>query len=92
VYKRQVLLHENDLAALYAKDLIDYLKSQGCKFIAPQEAYSDKIARQGMSTLFNGQGKIGAIAKEMGYKGTIWPITEEEEYIDKLLIEKKVIE
>jgi peptidoglycan/xylan/chitin deacetylase (PgdA/CDA1 family) len=87
-----ILLHENDLAALYAKDLINYLKSQGCNFITPQEAYSDRIARQGMSTLFNGQGKISAIAKEMGYNGTFWPITEEEEYIDKLVIEKKVIE
>lgn len=86
-----VLLHENDLAALYADELIEYLKTKGCNFISPEEAYSDKIARQGMSTLINNQGKIGAIAKDMGYSKSIWPETEEEDYIIELFKTKEVI-
>lgn len=84
-----VLLHENDLAALFVDELIDFLKRKGCNFISPDEAYSDKIAYQGMSTLNNNQGKIGAIAKDLSYSGSIWPENEEEEFINKLFEERK---
>ena len=61
--KHVLLLHENDLAALFIKDLIKHIRESGGKIISPAEAYKDPIADFIPNVLMNNQGRIAAIAK-----------------------------
>ncbi len=65
--KHVLLLHENDMAALFIDDLIEHIRLQGWKIISPQEAYEDPIACTIPDVLFNGQGRVAAIAKSKGW-------------------------
>jgi peptidoglycan/xylan/chitin deacetylase (PgdA/CDA1 family) len=64
-----LLLHENDLAALYLGDLVAKLRSAGWRIITPEEAFEDPIATVEPDTLQLGQGRIMAIAATKGYQG-----------------------
>jgi len=91
--KHVLLLHENDMTALFLGDLIKLLKDKGWKIISPEEAYTDPIARETPDVLFNNQGRVGAIAFAKGIKPeALVQQTEDEKYLDKLLAEKKVFE
>lgn len=80
-----LLLHENDLAAMFIDDLAAELKSGGWKFITPSTAYSDPIASQIPDVLFNGQGRIAALANAMGIKpADLVQQSEDEEYLDNV--------
>jgi peptidoglycan-N-acetylglucosamine deacetylase len=86
-----LLLHENDLAALFVGDLIQLLKGKGWKIISPEDAYADPIASEIPDVLFNGQGRVGAIAYSKGWKpADLIQQSEDEAYLDKLLTERKV--
>tara|TARA_R110002049_G_C9064701_1_gene554456 strand:+ start:209 stop:1156 length:948 start_codon:yes stop_codon:yes gene_type:complete len=61
-----ILLHENDLAALFAGDLVEALRANGWTLISPDEAYADPIAALEPETLMTRQGQIGALAVEAG--------------------------
>ncbi len=65
--KHVLLLHENDIAALFIGDLIKHIRLQGWKVISPKEAYTDPIAFNVPDVLFNGQGRVAAIAKSKGW-------------------------
>lgn len=89
--KHVLLLHENDLAALFISDLVDFLRLKGWKIISPQEAYTDPIASTIPDVLFNGQGRIAAIAKSKDWKPKdLIPDSEDEQYLDDLFESKKV--
>jgi peptidoglycan-N-acetylglucosamine deacetylase len=89
--KHVLLLHENDLAALFLDDLIKLLNSKGWEIISPVEAYNDPIATEIPDVLFNGQGRIGAIAFSKGVKpADLVQDAEDEAYLDVLLETKKV--
>ncbi len=91
--KHVLLLHENDLAALFIGDLIKFLKHKGWQIISPEEAYQDPIANEVPDVLFNGQGRIGAIAYAKGMPAKeLVQETEDEEYLEKLLKERKVFQ
>jgi peptidoglycan-N-acetylglucosamine deacetylase len=64
-----LLLHENDLAALYIGDLVARLRRSGWEIISPESAYADAIAAIEPDTLLLGQGRIVAIADQNGYRG-----------------------
>jgi peptidoglycan/xylan/chitin deacetylase (PgdA/CDA1 family) len=64
--KHVLLLHENDMSALFIGDLIQHIKSKGWKIIPVEEAYNDPLAKNLPDVLFNGQGRIAAIASENG--------------------------
>ncbi|HEY0683268.1 MAG TPA: polysaccharide deacetylase family protein [Steroidobacter sp.] len=64
-----LLMHENDLAALYLGDLVARLRGKGWKIIAPEEAFADPIAAVEPDTLRLGQGRIIAMATAKGYEG-----------------------
>jgi peptidoglycan/xylan/chitin deacetylase (PgdA/CDA1 family) len=66
--RHTLLLHENDLAALYIADLVTGLRNAGWKVIAPHEAYSDPISSEEPDTLFLNQGRVAAIAHTLGAK------------------------
>jgi peptidoglycan/xylan/chitin deacetylase (PgdA/CDA1 family) len=86
-----LLLHENDLTALYIGDLIKYIQSKGWKIISPVEAYKDAIATEVPDVLMNGQGRVAAIAKEKGVAGKdLVQEAEDEAYLDALVKSKNV--
>lgn len=64
--KHVLLLHENDMAALFVDDLVAQLRENGWRIIPASEAYEDPIARHVPDTLFLSQGRVAAIAHEMG--------------------------
>jgi peptidoglycan-N-acetylglucosamine deacetylase len=85
-----LLLHENDMAALFLDDLLQLLHKKGWMIIRAEDAFTDPIAAQVPDVLFNGQGRVGAIAYSKGMK----PIeliqqSEDEEFLDRLLESKK---
>lgn len=80
-----LLLHENDLAALYIDDLVRKIRSQGWSIISPAEAYRDTIAAMVPDVLENNQGRIVALARERGYQGPGRHHTENAAYIDSVL-------
>lgn len=80
-----LLLHENDLAAMFIDDLAEELKAAGWKFVSPKTAYSDPVASQIPDVLFNGQGRVAALANAMGVKpAELVQESEDEEYLDKI--------
>ncbi|WP_281558171.1 polysaccharide deacetylase family protein [Thalassomonas sp. RHCl1] len=82
--KHVLLLHENDLAALFIDDLIEYIRLQGWKIISPQEAYEDPIASTVPDVLFNGQGRVAAIARSKGWdKKLLIDEGSSEDYLDE---------
>jgi peptidoglycan/xylan/chitin deacetylase (PgdA/CDA1 family) len=79
-----LLLHENDLAALFIGDLVAALQRNGFQIIPATEAFSDPIAAREPDTLYLGQGRIAALAHEAGADGSRLPSpTENEDYLRK---------
>ena len=89
--KHVLLLHENDVAALFIKDLIKHIRESGGKIISPAEAYKDPIADYIPNVLMNNQGRIAAIAKEKDYKEKYSHVSESDEYLDKYFNENGII-
>lgn len=83
--KHILLLHENDLAALYIGDLVQRIRAQRWQIISPQQAYRDSLATQIPDVLENNQGRIVAIARERGYSGPIRSTSETRGYIDSII-------
>jgi peptidoglycan/xylan/chitin deacetylase (PgdA/CDA1 family) len=61
-----LLLHENDLAALFVDDLVRGLRADGWQIVPAVEAYRDPMADQEPDTLLLGQGRRGALLYEAG--------------------------
>jgi len=86
-----LLLHENDLAALFIDDLVRALRKQGWNIISPDEAYDDPIAASQPKTLMANQGLIAALAIENGMKPSLLSHTAiEERQIDQMLTDRLV--
>ena len=86
-----LLLHENDVAALYIGDLVTALRERGFRIISPSEAFTDPIAEAEPDTLFLGQGRIAALAHEEGWavRDLVSP-TEDEDYLRRRFQEEVV--
>ena len=61
-----LLLHENDLAALFIGDLVKSLREDGWTIISAAQAYQDPMADQQPETLFLGQGRVAGLAHDAG--------------------------
>ncbi len=86
-----LLLHENDLAALFIDDLVVELRKQGWEIISPDEAYQDPIASKTPQTLMAGEGLVAALAVEKGIEaGRLSHLAVEETQIDQLLADRLV--
>lgn len=84
-----LLLHETDLNALFVADLVRALKAEGWSIISADEAYQDPIAADVPDTLFNGQGRIAAMATMNGRTpATLIEPHENEELITNLFRER----
>jgi peptidoglycan-N-acetylglucosamine deacetylase len=64
-----LLLHENDLAAMYLGDLVARLRATGWEIVSPDVAFRDPIASVEPDTLMLGQGRVIAMAVAKGYQG-----------------------
>jgi len=77
-----LLLHENDLAALFVGDLVAELQRRGFRIVPATEAFKDPIAEREPDSLFLGQGRIAALAHEAGAKpADLVSPTEDEDYL-----------
>ncbi len=87
-----LLLHENDLAAMFISDLVKALRKDGWEVVSPEESYSDEISLYKTSTLFVGNpGRIGEIAKDNGWKlSKLWHEACDEKYLENLFISEGV--
>ncbi len=59
-----LLLHENDLAARFAADLVDGLRNAGWEIVHPDQAYRDPLPTP--QTPLTGQGRVAALAIDAG--------------------------
>jgi peptidoglycan/xylan/chitin deacetylase (PgdA/CDA1 family) len=89
--KHVLLLHENDLAALFIYDLVEEFKARNWSIVSSDEAYSDPIARMDPDTFFLNQGRVAALASDKGDAGPFWKWEEEEE-LESLFKTEKVFE
>ncbi len=64
--KHVLLLHENDLAALFVDDLVTALRDTGWEIIPAEAAYADPLNEREPDTLFLNQGRVAAIAHTEG--------------------------
>jgi len=88
--KHVLLLHENDLAALFIGDLITHLRANGWEIISPEDAYSDPIAKERPRVLM-GQGRVAAIARARGFEGRLSHVHEDTAWLDRYVAEKRII-
>jgi peptidoglycan-N-acetylglucosamine deacetylase len=86
-----LLLHENDLAALFMKDLVEALRSKGYKIVSPAESYRDKVLGAYPDTAYHNQGRIAAKAFELGYKGPFSSPYEDESKLDELFKSYEIV-
>lgn len=86
-----LLLHENDLAAMFIDDLVIELKNQGWEIVDPDTAYKDPIANHLPKTMKTGQGRVAALAIDAGADATtLTHLAIEEGLIDRLIEDKEV--
>lgn len=83
--KHVLLLHENDLAALFIDALASHIRSQGWEIITAREAYQDTIASEIPDALMNKQGRVAEIAKVRGCSGPFRHVSEDTAYVDSLV-------
>lgn len=86
-----LLLHENDLNALFVGDLVAALRAKGWTIIAPETAFEDEIAKKETSTIFPGNpGRIGEIAYDRGIRGRLAHESCDQAYLERLFEERQV--
>lgn len=86
-----LLLHENDVAALFVDDLVAALRDAGWSIVSPDLAYADPVASMVPKTLKTRQGHIGGLAVDAGLDPrtlTHWSFEEAE--IDTVLERRSV--
>jgi hypothetical protein len=77
-----LLLHENDLAAMFVGDLVSELRRRGFRIVPATVAFEDPIADREPDTLYLGQGRIAALAHEAGREpASLVSPTEDEVYL-----------
>lgn len=86
-----LLLHENDIAALFVGDLIMALRDAGWTIVSPDEAYADALATMTPKTLSTGQGRVAGLAVDNGVDPrTLSHFAIEEAQIDAQLLAAEV--
>lgn len=86
-----LLLHENDVSALFIDDLINALRARGWEIINPDEAYEDPIAAMTPSTLLTGQGRVAALyADYTGAQSLPKHRAIDEALIDQMLEDRNI--
>lgn len=91
--KHVLLLHENDLAALYIDELVAHLNEKGWTIIPATSAYDDEISKFATEQFLSNQGRIAAMAqaKEMSPMQLRHP-SEDETFLRNLFEREDVFE
>jgi peptidoglycan/xylan/chitin deacetylase (PgdA/CDA1 family) len=80
-----LLLHENDLAALFIDDLVAALRRDGWTIATAETAYDDPIAAMPPDTMLLGQGRVAALAYAAGApRADVFAPYEEESELDAM--------
>lgn len=88
-----LLLHENDLAAMFVDDLANFFRKKGWKIISAREAYEDSLSKMVPDTLRNGNGRVAAIASSKGFSNEeTRDKYQSKEAVEKLFKEMKVFD
>ena len=86
-----LLLHENDVAALFVDDLVRALRKRGWQIVSPDETYADPVASETPVTLNTRQGHVAALSIEAGVDPrTLTHLAIEEAQIDALIAARGV--
>jgi len=86
-----LLLHENDLAAMFVGDLVAALRENGWTIISPDEAFQDPINSRTPDTLMTRQGHVAALAVDAGLDPTtLTHRAISEEQLDTMLLDRRV--
>lgn len=88
--KHVLLLHENDLAALFIGDLVDFLRAQGWKIIPAEEAYTDPIAQMRPEKINMGQGRVASLHRAKGLKTRWAHVSESEVWLDEYVAKRGI--
>lgn len=79
-----LLLHENDLAAMFVDDLVRALRDGGWTIVSPDVAYADPLPAP--KTRFTSQGRVFALAADAGRsRSTMWTWAIDEAMLDVML-------
>ena len=84
-----LLLHENDLAALFIDALVTHIRAKGWKIISPTVAYQDPLVEVLPKQLCN-QGRIACLATEAGVTKAAGHVSEDTDYLKRILAERKI--
>lgn len=88
--KHVLLLHENDLAALFVPQLARRIRHEGWEIISPKIAYEDEISSMDPDINY-GQGLIARIGKSKGLPpAQLANETEDEIVLDKIFADAEV--
>lgn len=88
-----LLLHENDMAALFIGDLVKKLEDNGWEITTPEESYTDKVLNEFPSQVLNqGRGRINSLAQKKKYMGRSSSKLQDKDYLKKLFEKYKVVE
>jgi peptidoglycan/xylan/chitin deacetylase (PgdA/CDA1 family) len=90
--KHVLLLHENDLAALFISDLVKELRNKGWKIISPEESYQDPLLTVYPDVLDHGQGRVVSKIISQGFKGETRSGYEDERVLDQIFKDYKIAE
>ncbi|MBB3063701.1 hypothetical protein [Microbulbifer rhizosphaerae] len=91
--KHVLLLHENEIAALYLGNLIDRVRSKGWKIISPVEAYQDPLAGVNHDLPFSKQGRVASVAHYNGVDEKLLRHKNENvDYIKKIFEDYNIVE
>ena len=89
--KHVLLLHENDLAAMFVDKLVEHARRQGWQIIPATSAYQDEIAEFDAAAVAGNQGRIAAIAQANGIASTqSRHESESEEFLQELFEREKI--
>ncbi|MEO0422494.1 MAG: polysaccharide deacetylase family protein [Pseudomonadota bacterium] len=79
-----LLLHENDLAAMFADDLVRALRDDGWTIVSPDAAYDAPLPTP--KTRHTSQGRVFALAADAGRsRNTMWTWAIDEGMLDVML-------
>lgn len=88
-----LLLHENDVAAMFIGDLIKKLKKEGWEITTPEKSYEDDVTKKFPHKILNhGRGRVFALAQETNYEKDLTSPLQNKKKLNELFYQYKVIE
>lgn len=87
-----LLLHENDLAALFIDDLAVALRTEGWEIISAVDAYNDPMATTTPTSMLLGQGRVVALAEQNGFpKRTLFDPVQSESALRAMAVRRGLV-